>query len=278
MIYAREKFSDDDQKFERILNNKNENSIMEVPIEFDEISVSFIKFTFNFNLMRISQIRAFKTFMKYEFIEHYPEIFYSFGNLLEYFYKNVDENGKEEKVISKDDLLKEFFKKETKDEKGNFNNNILLKFMILMYDPYGEIKKFFSSAEQSAFEWGIYLDSKDKLKDFIGNLKIRISKDLEDILLENVSGSMMEFFIDTGKIFKINSSHDLVKWLKAWDHAKPQIKKSLNRIVRFPFIYKGNKAVAIYRWSNVKFEKYLNEQLKAENISNEDYERYLEMI
>jgi len=78
----------------------------------------------------------FKLLIKYEFIENF-NIFFIFASAIKDFYLTRHFNCKQ--------LRRKYFN-------GDFNNDILLKFLIIMHDPIGEMKKCFPVAEYLEFE------------------------------------------------------------------------------------------------------------------------------
>lgn len=147
-----------------------------------EKSLIILPFDFNLKNMLPSVVNSFRELMNLEFIESNSNIM-TFASLIAYFYnfqegnenKHEDGNGCENernvKIITCQELKIKYFNGK------NYNTNILLKYLIIMYDPQERIKRCIQNNDESSIS--NYLSTFPSIEinsDYIENLKIKGSK------------------------------------------------------------------------------------------------------
>jgi len=154
----------------------------------------------SFNLQDQLSFSTLKMLLNCEFIEN-SEIFNLFSSALNDFYNGNDSDGimkKSSHSLSPCEMLKiKYFSRDTE------RNNLLLKFLILMYDPIGEMKACFSKEEQLYFSSSplsslplepSFLIKRKIDKDYLSKLEKRGPENLLISDMKFTSGSIIEFF------------------------------------------------------------------------------------
>lgn len=206
---------------------------------------------------------SFINMMNCEIIEHSQTVFNSFASLVNDFYN------KKIKLLS---ILKE------KYFHGNFNRNLRLKFMIILHDPWGEMRRaLFSENEYSNLLIPkvpfISIPSPLSFPSFIRDLETRGPNNLVIADMHFSNDSIIEFFIENDKRFRIFMTFDLIILL---EKLKTSIswkimKKSLDQIIEFSGINGGRPS----SWNRKLFKTYLKDGLLNEIITQDQYDEYM---
>lgn len=186
------------------------------------------------------------SFLDYEFMEN-SYIFHLFASAIESFYI---------KGMKCKDLEKEYFH-------GRFNNNMLLKFIILMYDPRGEMKQCITGNEENKSLNQTKPDIKAITLEYLEELKLRGPEGLgckNPILISRLS---LEFILNSNRKIAVTYYPLFLSLLKKlMDIGLPT--KPLSEFIEFNFRFgygDGNDNNPT-KWNQAYFEKFLEESKK----------------
>lgn len=225
----------------------HENNIFDFPVDF------------KLSLMSPSTFVMFKQLMRREFLDNFF-IFNSFSLILDDFYN---------KKITLKELENIHFGK-------SFNENLLLKFLILMYDPIGSLKmECFPESDYFPFLTRSKRNGINELQltpSYLDDLRKRGPKSLLISNMKLLNESIINFFLENNKKFAIEYSGSLIILLRKLKKFKLLTRKPLNKIVKFKF-QQGEPN----DW-NWKFKDFLEKRLKINNISQIEYEEYLKLL
>jgi len=158
---------------------------------------------------------------------------------------------------------------------GNFNNNPLLKLMIIYF-------AFGSLAREQIKNKGWITDEDLYYRDFTIALhhfylkrdyESRIGK-IESLHPSYLSQSTIKFFIDNKLGFRMSNSMNLVQFLSRIDYIGLPKGTSIDKITKF----EGSIIFPAFRWNKNTFEKYLMEKMKNNLVSREDYDKFIKLI
>jgi len=262
-LLMRKKFSDNDQLFEKSVEN-----IKDIMIIVKE-RISLYLNIFDLQLMTNFDFSMFNCLVQYEIFDH--------PHLLELFVKNIID--KEANLIMTIDEIK---KKYSND---NFNNNPLLKMMLIQF-------AFSASANEEMIGRGWYAYENIQRR---GNRRFAIAlhyfyskgegehgyeiSEIEALRPYYLSQSTIRFFLDKKLKFRIASPSNLVDFLRKLEYAGGLPRgASIDEIIGFKF--KND----IYKWNKDVFERYLMKEKKdfvsfeKSSISPEEYQRYIKLI
>lgn len=173
---------------------------------------------------------------------------------------------------------------------GNFNSNILLKIMIYLYDPIGQLKNCLLSLIQCVNSYFPLIASDSSLsfkaqegkrdqkaiicqsheKDGINNLFWKF-ENFRIFDMNLVTISVIKFYLSINQKFKILFSSDLVSLLKKLKKSGLLKKRLLERIIKFDT---GHE----YLWDQKKFLEHLNRQWEMKLLAIEDYSEYINLL
>jgi len=271
MIHMRRFFADNDEKFKEISSNLENN------VSKSKFSSLNIPYGLDLDRATVLEANRFKCLVKIEIADH-DYLFHFLDSAIKDFYRdfnnsdnnNLNDNGSNngnEKIPCKNLRLKYF--------DGNFNNELLLKFMIFMYDPQGEMIKCFLDIEDSAESVNNKFIKKEIPRDFLDNLiKESSDENLEISNLHFTSRFTIEFFLKINRKFKLLNSYNLIILLKKLNEANLLMSKVVSSIMSFEFTNK--RGDFFYEWDKDKFIEYLDNE--RENISKDDYEKYFQIF
>lgn len=225
----------------------------------------------------------FQHLIQYELLERI-DLFHIFNQIKNDFYPLTDE------IIKKDDNSISCRDLEIKYFGGNFNNDLLLKFILVMYDPqermrscFPKEKSMFSKKEgeaESLYQLATSLhhhhQQQEREKDCSLDKRFtpRQVDFFERINMHYVGVFVLRSIFNSNLKFIIETSSKLIILLKRLDRAGLLTKKPPREIIKLD-IYGEN--FKFYRgWNRDEFIKLLNE--KGEETSPIDHDRYLQFI
>lgn len=253
MIYMRQMNAMDDNEFEKISNNiRKFYSLITNPVH----RYSFVT---SFNLReKYFSIRSFQDLIHSEFGDYYSELFPLFASAVEYFYfdsLSTFENGKNDNGNESRRESGQFIdcnELETKFFNGNYNQNILFKYFIVIYDPKGWMRACIikndphSGRLRNISSKEIPINSK-----YLENLRTQ-GPNLVVHNLRYLSKFMFEYLLSKNeKIVPLNS-FDLVCVLRGLKGARLLKREILEKIISF----RSNNQSFI-EWNREKFEELL---------------------
>jgi len=156
---------------------------------------------------------------------------------------------------------------------GDFEKNPLLKFIILMYDPQGEMRKCLPGNDNLKFP--TYKQPLKTTFKYLKNLREKGPEDLAIFEIRFMSTVIIEFFLNTDKKFLIILSEDLMNFIKMLKDRDLLKRRHLNKIIEFEFRFDG---IYHYAWDNQKFNNILKNELKNGDITESEYVEYLKLI
>lgn len=159
---------------------------------------------------------------------------------------------------------------------GDYNKNILLKYLMIMYDP--EMKLRNCILEDDEDNSNFLKDSSRSIEitlDYIEELKFKGPKELEITNVNYASQSIINFFLSIGKRFPIADEYDLFNLLKRLKEANLMKREIVERIVGF-------KAYSVatgefLEWNQNKFKHYIHEYSSYNHCEIESNE-YLKLF
>lgn len=237
---------------QRIINDIEFSKVLE-NIEFIILAIFekgglFLPFNFEFESMDSVIFELFKKLIKFEFIEN-PHIFPSFASILKHFYGIEKEITKEKRIDCKE-LKMNYFN-------GNYNKNILLKYLIVMYDPKGRLAEcIIQDDPQSRILRESLFDLKEITEAYIENLRIRGPKNLEIPITSYISKSVIEFCLSTGKRVFVTDCLHLIHLLRKLKEMESLSMEIIERIVGFEHDSLDEESLL---WNQEIFEKLLDD-------------------
>lgn len=268
MIYMKQETMENDKKFKEILKTIklfafkiNERSNMIIPIGFD------------LGFMSLASRDRFKELMKSEFFEH-AYIFHHLASIIKYFYENKgkgerQEKGNGKKIVTCKDLKNKYFN-------GNYDSNILLKYLIIRYDPDGKMRKCIINDDYHADYLNVSLSIK-VTSYYLEELDHGGPKDLENIDMIYVSSSMINFFLSNNRRFWIIFSNNLINLLRRLKRENLLTREMIEKLVGFRLFYNDP-----LEWNQTTFKKFINMHKdyypSTLEIKRLEYDEYLKLI
>jgi len=258
-LEMREKFADNDQLFQ-----KSTKSIKDIVIIANK-NVESALFNFKLEPMTDFDFFLFGRFTIYEILDH-PHLLALFVN------KIVDKEGNLKMTIN--EIEKRYCS-------GSFNNNPLLKLMIIRF-AFGSLsvkqmkkKGWITDEDENPRDsnsaialYHIYsIKGEEEHEDKVGAIEI-----LQPFYLSQFT---IKFFIDNRLGFRMYHSSNLVQFLKRLEYigGLPE-GSSISRIIKF----RDEKDGKVFKWDKNIFEKYLTERIKENRISQEEFDRFIKLI
>lgn len=245
LIHMRQEIVDtDEQEFKKISNDLK--SIADLLDEDRGIRILF-----NFELTSIDsyRLRVFCDLIKSEMFEH-SHVFHLFASAIEHFYLETIKN--EDQSIDCEELKNVYFN-------GSYEKNIILKYLIVLYDPKGEMGKCIvkddSHSNKLAFYSPIKID-----KQYLLNLRLRGPDDLKIFETVYTSRSIIEFFLSSGRKFKTAFSNRLYFVLKNLKEMGLMKREIVERLFAF-------RIMGQLKWDLNEFKTLLNEYKEEFDIS-----------
>lgn len=256
MIYMREETAvKDDNKFKKISQD-----IRLVTNIIKDNSNLHLPFDFNLKFMDRDTFNEFRELMISEFFEH-AQIFSLLPSIIKYFYDN---RGRMSKSIIFTKLKSTYFPNE------NLNSDILLKYLITMYDLKGEIRDCILESDYHMSRLIIPLFPSRKMTfQYIENLRFLNSIDLEFINMGHVTESIIKLFLLTNQRFRITGSQKLVDLLRRLNESKLLKSEIIKQIIGFEFNH------GLLEWNYVLFDRLLKDSFNDGYIVKSEYLLYL---
>jgi len=205
-----------------------------------------INFSSSFSLELVDEpaMSAFNDLMNCEFMENL-DIIFLFTFALEDFYGMPNDDNVERCQLLRD-----------KHFNGDFDSNLLLKFMILLHDPFGEMKQCFP-------DYKYLIRLVPPLNNYFSLPSIRRSQvaiphgpdSLGICNLRYIGTAIINFFLNTEKRFLISNPQELLILLEKLKEAKLLTIDMLKRIIKFR-LPDSDKS---YGWSEIIFIELLTE-------------------
>lgn len=173
---------------------------------------------------------------------------------------------------------------EIKYFQGNFNTNLLLRFLVIFSDPMGRLRQeCFSKGKIISkdfpfikFDHSINIKSKQREKlslNYLDDLRIHGPRDLKISNPKHLSITIVEFFIKSGRKFRISHCAFLVTLLEKLKEFKLLKGEILKQIIEFDLIQNGTPC-----WNQKTFIRFLLEAKKHDQITLNDFIEYLKII
>lgn len=260
MIYMKQETINDKIKFQIASNEINpivkmirKNSGASFASDFNPMSPSENTFSF-----------IFKNLITFEFYENFQSIIPIFSSILCEFYGNGN-GGVMEEIDSEMIKIKYF--------KGNFDVNILLKYMIIIFDPIGRLRLTCFPEIRSIFP-PIEFPITKITKEYLLNLNFNGPREFGHVYnLKYLSASIIKFFLRTGKKFQITEHENLLILLYKLKEMNFLRKEILKEIIEFRF-YAIKES---FGWNEKRFEELIIKASESDNIEMDCLE-FLKLI
>lgn len=228
----------------------------------------------DFNLSSMNYpISSFEELIHSEFYEYSYSIFHSFAFAIKDFYGHGEEG---EIRINCREFKNKYFN-------GRYGKNILLKYLILMYDPIGEMRKcIMEDCFQSEKLESFFILSNCRLDKFMINsnyLYCLISKGPKKLAIINVNylnKFSIEFLMSSNKKFPISSLYNLFRILRRLKDENLLKLKIIESIIGFEM------PDGSLEWNQKTFKDYLNGYRKSiiasidEQVECDEYLKVIE--
>lgn len=267
MIHMRQEIKND-SKFNSIISKKFKPILS---LFYKNIDIGGSPLSFVFKSMNVYNLCTFRDLMEYEFVEN-PHIFHSFSLILDEFYIKKS-------IVSCEELKNNYFG-------GNFNGNVLLKFMIIFYDPQEELNRKCFLKEVKYFEFlkisHSIMEKREEIEnvitlEYLENLKSNGPKSLLSGGFNNLKYSnsfTIEFLLRSNRRFWIRSLYDFIDLLEKLREEGLLDMKIIERIAGFAI----NNTNGLLEWNQNRFEDILNEAIRHDNPIRERCINYLKLI
>lgn len=257
MIYMNQKFVENDEKAEMISKSIKSfiivsyNKDLRIPIEF------------TFKFMNGVFYHRFIDLIVSEIFEN-SHIFDSLASVIEYFYSKWGR-----KKVSCNDLQMKWFNGKSFDE------NILLKWSIILYDPIGEMRKCIPFDRRYRIYSQHWIESLFNFfsptiitRNYLNNLRLNGPQDYAILRTEYITKSMIEFFLKTKRKFWIVSNEHFILLLGKLKEDGLLTMKFLKGIIGF-----REEIWESPEWNQEMFERFLKRcKFNCKPIGVEKYE------
>lgn len=248
--------------------NINDNAFKEAiksikSITFIIFKATEMNFPLDFDLKIISKenFLVLKGLVDCEILEN-PAISYSFASVVEHFYGN-DNDGRGRERGRKFPSLKELQSVHFNDR---FDNNPILKLMILLYDPQGKIRENFSFLEHPRFP---PISSKSIIpinSKYLDELRANGPDQIDNIIIKFASSSMLKILIETNYQFHVYL-FDLLSLLRKLRESGLLKVRLLTEILEIQFY---ERDIMVYKWKKTIFNSFIEILFENQKISEEE--------
>lgn len=177
--------------------------------------------SFKLKNLELETLTRFKHLLYAEFLEH-SYLFHSFVSVIKYFYKTNETN------VSCEELKNDCFD-------GNYESNILLKYLIVMYDPKGEMRACIIKDDDHSSALKYLHSVKMITREYLERLKIKGPKNLEIISFRYISKPILQFYLSTNRKFHVDGAYCLVHLLKLLKTEIVLTKEVVENLFEFKF-------------------------------------------
>lgn len=197
----------------------------------------------------------FLMLLKIEYLEH-EFIFPFFQSILKYFYldkkdKLMKEEG-EGRINCRELRIKYF--------NGNYDTDILLKYLILIFDPYGELRKciLIKNPHLKDFQSVHYtIDEMEKVSKDFNWIKLKILENTGNIRAAYANKPIIESFLLSNQNFIVYVCEELIHLLRQLNNLNLLTRANIEKLVSFslndPIL--GN----VIKWNRRHFDFLLND-------------------
>lgn len=265
MIYRREETaSSKNDKFK-----KSCKSIKSLISMIAKKSLHHIPSDFNLKSMDFRTFSKFEELIKVEFLEN-PHIFPLFASAIKKFY-----NGNPEIEDGESGKCKEL---ENDVFNGNYNQNILLKYLVVMFDPKGQMRRCIIRSDQHASRLSAFksISNEAITRNYLLNLESKGPKALHLADISFINKFIVDFYLSSGKKFQIENPSQLIFLLKRFLKEGLLIRKIVEETVGFKsFPFNPNKP---FQWNQKTFEEYINSHNRNSAILPGDFAEYKKFL
>lgn len=237
-------------------------SIQEISLIIYKMGNLKISLNFNLESMNSSELKKFKLLIKSEFYEN-PHLFPIFTLAIQDFY-DLETGGKK---MTCHQFKSKYFG-------GNYEKNILLEYLIFMYDPRGEMRKCIMRDDSQMKFLNVFEFEEDLDSIYFYDLKLKGPKNLEIADPRYASRFIINFFLSSNRRIPIDTFYDLIRLLRRLKESELLEEETIKKIVGF-------ESFGLLEWDREKFREYINRYKKYFEANQEridECNKYLKLI